>query len=81
MIAGYVPRPEHFVSSAKKGDVIQLALEATEFRHTSVTLRCHGRNTMTGKSILTVDKMVFVSLAEDGAHQAHGRRLEAADIA
>lgn len=36
---------------------------------------------MTGNSILMVAKMVFVRLGEDGAPQANGRRLEAADIA
>jgi acyl-CoA hydrolase len=66
----------NFVSSARKGDVIELVFIPAAFGKTSVTLQCHVRNTVTGKSILTVDRMVFVSLDENGNPQPHGKTHE-----
>lgn len=66
----------NFVSSARKGDLIELVFIPTAVGRTSVTLQCHVRNTATGKSILTVERMVFVSLDENGDPQPHGKTLE-----
>ena len=63
----------NFVSSARQGDIIELGMTATHFGRTSITLRCEVRNKITRKSILTVDKMVFVNLDENGEPAAHGR--------
>jgi acyl-CoA hydrolase len=56
----------NFVSASRQGDIIELGITATEFGRTSITLKCEVRNKITRKSILTVDKMVFVNLGEDG---------------
>ena len=50
----------NFVASARQSDIIELGITATEFGRTSITLRCEVRNKITRKSILTIDKMVFV---------------------
>jgi len=50
-----------------------LGITATEFGRTSITLTCEVRNKITRKSILTVEKMVFVNLGEDGLPAPHGR--------
>lgn len=63
----------NFVSSARQGDIIELGITATEFGRTSLTLRCEVRNKITRKSILTIDRMVFVNLGEDGKPAAHGK--------
>lgn len=63
----------NFVSSARLGDVIELGMTATHFGSTSITLRCEVRNKVTRKSILTVDKMVFVNLDQDGNPAPHGK--------
>lgn len=63
----------NFVSSAKKGDIIELGMEATKFGRTSITLKCEVRNKLTRKTILAVDKIVFVSVDENGVPQPHGR--------
>ena len=52
----------NFVSASRQGDIIELGITATEFGRTSITLTCEVRNKITRKSILTVDKMVFVNL-------------------
>ncbi|CAB3677070.1 acyl-CoA thioesterase [Paraburkholderia rhynchosiae] len=63
----------NFVSSARQGDIIKLGMTATHFGPTSITLRCEVRNKITRKSILTVEKMVFVNLDENGEPAPHGR--------
>lgn len=63
----------NFVSSAKQGDIIEMGITATDFGNTSLTMRCEVRNKITRKSILTIDKMVFVNVDEDGNPTAHGK--------
>jgi acyl-CoA hydrolase len=63
----------NFVSSAKVGDIIELGITATDFGNTSLTLRCEVRNKITRKSILTIDKIVFVNLDEEGNPVPHGK--------
>lgn len=63
----------NFLSSASKGDIIELGIKATHFGRTSITLRCEVRNKITRKSILTIDKLVFVNLDENGVPKEHGK--------
>jgi len=63
----------NFVSSAKAGDIIELGIQATHFGTTSITLTCEVRNKITRKSILTIDKLVFVNVNEDGIPVPHGK--------
>lgn len=63
----------NFVSSAKQGDIIELGMEAIAFGRTSITLKCEVRNKLTRKTILAVDKIVFVSVDEQGVPQPHGK--------
>ena len=63
----------NFVSSARQSDIIELGITATDFGRTSITMRCEVRNKITRKSILTVERMVFVNLGEDGLPAPHGR--------
>ena len=58
---------------AKKGDIIEMGMEAVNFGRTSITLRCEVRNKLTRKTILAIDKMVFVSVDENGVPQPHGK--------
>nr|WP_049621186.1 hotdog domain-containing protein [Frateuria defendens] len=72
----------NFVSSARQGDIIELGIGATGFGRTSITLRCEVRNVITRKSILTIEKIVFVNMGVDGVPAPHGRTdsaLSAAD--
>ena len=62
-----------FVSSAKQGDIIELGIKAIGFGRTSLTLTCQVRNKITQKTILTIDKMVFVSVDDDGQPTPHGK--------
>lgn len=63
----------NFVSSAKSGDIIELGMTATNFGNTSLTLRCEVRNKLTRKSILVIEKLVFVNLDKNGNPSPHGK--------
>jgi acyl-CoA hydrolase len=63
----------NFVSSAQQGDVVEIGIKATHFGNTSLTLACEVRNKISHKTILTVDKIVYVSVDEQGHPVAHGK--------
>ncbi|MBT0607987.1 acyl-CoA thioesterase [Aequorivita echinoideorum] len=63
----------NFKSSATKGDIIEIGLEATAFGNSSLTLSCEVRNKMTHEVIITIDKIIMVSLGEDGKPKPHGK--------
>ena len=62
----------NFVSSATVGDLLEMGLRATQFGRTSLTMRAEVRNMITRRSILTIERIVFVSLGADGQPQPHG---------
>ncbi|HZH69259.1 MAG TPA: hotdog domain-containing protein [Flavobacteriaceae bacterium] len=67
----------NFRSSAKVGDIIEIGLDVVHFGNTSLTLSCVVRNKMTRELIITIDKIVMVSLDENGMPKAHGKtRIE-----
>jgi acyl-CoA hydrolase len=61
-----------FISSAREGDVIEMGLRATHFGRTSLSMRAAVRNMITRKLILSVERIVFVSLGDNGKPAAHG---------
>ncbi|MNT88015.1 hypothetical protein D3C72_2285050 [compost metagenome] len=63
----------NFVNSAKQGDILELGIEAINFGTTSLTMRCEVRNKISKKTILSIDKLVFVNLDEDGNPTPHGK--------
>mgnify|MGYP000361109746 FL=1 len=62
-----------FISSAKQGDIIEIGMEAVAFGNSSITLKCIVRNKLTHKTIIEIDKIVMVSLDENGAPLKHGK--------
>ncbi|MHB8208850.1 acyl-CoA thioesterase [Mucilaginibacter sp.] len=63
----------NFINSARQGDIIELGIKATHFGNTSITLTCEVRNKISHKTILTIDKIVFVSVDENGKPVKHGK--------
>jgi len=61
-----------FVSSARQGDLIELGIRATGFGRTSLSMRAEVRNMITRKPILAIEKIVFVSVDENGTPSPHG---------
>src|SRR5690625_5149801 len=56
----------NFISSAVQGAMIEMGLKATRFGRTSLQIRADVRNMITRSLILSIDRIVFVSLDEDG---------------
>ncbi|MGW9686224.1 acyl-CoA thioesterase [Flagellimonas sp. 2504JD1-5] len=63
----------NFMSSAQKGDIIEIGIEVVKFGVTSITLNCEVRNKMTQESIVTVDHIIMVNLDENGNPKPHGK--------
>lgn len=62
-----------FKSSAREGDIVEIGIDVVKFGTASLTLKCEVRNKMTRETIITIDKIVMVSLDKEGKPQAHGK--------
>ncbi|MEZ4934437.1 MAG: hotdog domain-containing protein [Saprospiraceae bacterium] len=62
----------NFVNSAKQGDVIEIGLKFQDVGTTSITFGCEVRQMFSQETIITIDKIVFVLLNENGRPQPHG---------
>lgn len=63
----------NFMTSAHKGDIIEIGIAVVKFGMTSLTLKCEVRNKMTHETIVTVDNIIMVNLGENGKPVAHGK--------
>ena len=63
----------NFVSSARQGDIVEIGIKAISFGRTSLTLSCEARNKISHKTILTIDKIVYVSVDDNGTPIPHGK--------
>jgi len=62
-----------FISSAKQGEIVEIGIEVVKFGQASLTLKCEVRNKMTRQTILKIDKIVLVSLGDNGKPKPHGK--------
>lgn len=62
----------NFIAPAFNGDVVEIGLEVTAIGRTSITLKCVVLNKKTKKEIVTIDKIIFVSVDENGKSTPHG---------
>ena len=65
-----------FVSSARQGDVIEIGLRFVSVGSSSITFACEVRNLFSQKTIITIDRIVFVNVDEQERPKAHGVRLQ-----
>jgi len=63
----------NFISSARKGEIIEIGIEATHFGRTSITMSCEVRNKITRKKIITIDRIVMVNMSTKGTPLPHGK--------
>lgn len=63
----------NFVERAESGDLLELDYRIVAFGRTSITLSCRVENTVTGQEVLTLDRIVFVAVDENGQAYVHGR--------
>lgn len=65
----------NFVSSANQGDVIEIGLAFEKIGRTSITFKCEVRNVFSKKTIISIDKIVFVKVDENGRPEPHLRTI------
>lgn len=63
----------NFVDSAQNGDIIEIGMETTSFGRSSITVRCNVRKKFSQVSIITIEKIVFVNVDEDGKSTPHNK--------
>jgi acyl-CoA thioesterase YciA len=63
----------NFINAPKQGDIIEIGIVAIAFGNSSITMRCEVRNKLDRQPILSIDKLVFVSLDETGKPSPHGK--------
>lgn len=63
----------NFVSSAQKGDIVEIGIDVVNFGRSSITLKCEVRNKMTRQTIITIDKIIMVGLDDTGTPKPHGK--------
>lgn len=62
-----------FAARADRGDLLELEYRVEAFGRTSITLSCRVENAVTGQEVLTLDRIVFVSVDAEGRTVPHGR--------
>tara|TARA_R110000796_G_scaffold88850_6_gene192017 strand:- start:90837 stop:91232 length:396 start_codon:yes stop_codon:yes gene_type:complete len=63
----------NFMSTAIKGDIVEIGIAVVKFGKTSLTLNCEVRNKMTHETIVTVDNIIMVNLGDDGKPKLHNK--------
>jgi len=63
----------NFMSTAEKGDIVEIGIEVVKFGKSSLTLNCEVRNKMTRETIVTVDNIIMVNLDKNGKPSTHGK--------
>ena len=66
----------NFVNSARQGDVIEIGLKFEDVGTTSITFGCEVRQMFSQDTIITIDKIVFVLVGENGRPKPHGKTRE-----
>src|SRR5436190_1414617 len=61
----------NFKAPGYVGDMIELDAKVISVGKTSITVDCAVRNMTSGKEILKVDKVVYVSIYKDGSPKPH----------
>lgn len=61
----------NFKAPAYLGDIIEIGVDTVKTGRTSLTVRCVVREKQSQREIITVDKLVFVSIDENGNAVPH----------
>ena len=60
-----------FKTSARLGDILEFGLEVVDAGRTSITARCEVRNKESQVVVITIDRIVFVAINDDGKPVPH----------
>jgi acyl-CoA hydrolase len=62
-----------FVSTAHSGEIIEIGTEVVKFGVTSITIAVEVREKTSKRTIVKIDKVVFVNVDKDGKPTPHGK--------
>ena len=65
-----------FKTSARLGDILEFGLEVIDAGRTSITMRCEVRNKKTQVVAITIERIVFVAISDEGKPVPHGYTAE-----
>ena len=68
-----------FVSSASQAEVVEIGIKLLSLGRTSITMSCRVRNMFTKKTIINIDKIVFVNVDENEQPKAHNKTMHDAN--
>ena len=61
-----------FQASSQTGDILEFGLEVVKSGRTSLTTRCEVRNKNSRAVVISIERMVFVAINDNGKPTAHG---------
>ncbi len=70
-----------FKLSACLGDILEFGLEVVDIGRTSLTMRCEVRQKKSHEVVIIIERIVFVSVNDEGRPVAHGRSITPMKIA
>lgn len=62
----------NFLTAAYQGDVVEIGVDTVDVTRTTIAVTCHVRNKETKEEIVSIDKIVFVNVDENGRPMRHG---------
>lgn len=60
-----------FMQPAKVGDILEFGLQVVDAGRTSLTIGCEVRNKKTREFVITIDRIVFVAVGDEGKPVPH----------
>ncbi|NNC36817.1 MAG: acyl-CoA thioesterase [Hyphomonadaceae bacterium] len=61
----------NFQTPAYQGDVVEIGVATVDVGRTSLTVKCVARSKLTGRIIVSVDRIVFVAIGANGRAMRH----------
>ena len=62
----------NFLAPAYQGDVVEIGVDTVDVTRTTIAVTCHVRVKETKEEIVSIDKVVFVNVDENGRPARHG---------
>lgn len=62
----------NFLAPAYQGDVVEIGVDTVDVTRTTIAVTCHVRIKETKEEIVSIDKVVFVNVDENGRPARHG---------
>lgn len=66
----------NFLAPAVQGDVVEIGVDTVDVGHSTITVECHVRIKRSLQEIVSIDKIVFVNVDDNGRPVRHGKYAE-----